>query len=124
MITVYLYLNAVLYFVFSIWCLFKFQGTANYLGYSFQNNSGRVEYLTIYTGLQMGFAAFLGLCAWHADLRLAGLIFCVALYTGIVITRISSALYFGNLTNATYYVGALEVGLCLWGIALLVTALK
>jgi hypothetical protein len=124
MIALYLYVNSFLYLIFSIWCLLKFHTTSSFLGYEFINNSGKVEYLTTYTGLQMGFAIFLGTVAHYENFRLHGLIFCVALYAGIVITRIGSSFYFGDLEKATYFVGALELTLCIGGILLLVHELK
>lgn len=124
MIPFYLYLNAFLYLSFSVWCLVKFLGTSGFLGYSFLNNSGRVEYLTLYTGLQAGFAIFLSVCAYYPSFRLPGLIFCVAIYACIVITRTASALYYGQLAKATYLVGALEYSLAIWGMVLLFRAFK
>jgi hypothetical protein len=117
MLPFYLYLNSFLYLSFSIWCLVKFETTASFLGYDFVNNSGKVEYLTLYTGLQFGFAIFLGTCAYYTNFRLA-------LYAGIVMTRVSAALYFGNVEKATYFVGALEFILCIWGILLLINQSK
>ncbi len=119
MIAVYLYVNAVLYLLLSVWCVIKIEGTSRFLGYSFLNNSGNVEYITIYTGLQAGFAIFLGLAGYYESMHLAGLIFCVSLYGCIVLTRTVAALYYGNLTKATYMVGGLEYGLAIWGVLLL-----
>ncbi len=119
MISLFLYLNAFLYFSFSIWCLLKFLSTAQFLGYNFKNNSGKVEYLTIYTGLQMGFALFLAITGYYQSLRFSGLLFCVAIYICIIITRTSTAIYYGQLTKATYLVGALEYCLTIWGCILL-----
>ncbi|PBQ31038.1 hypothetical protein CNR22_04390 [Sphingobacteriaceae bacterium] len=116
---IYLFLNAFLYLSFAIWCIVKFVGTSGFLGYSFLNNSGKVEYLTIYTGLQMGFAIFLAICAYYPSLRLAGLLFCVAAYVCIVITRTLSGSYFGDLEKASFMIGALEYSLCIWGLILL-----
>ena len=124
MISFYLNLNAFLYFLFSIWCFIKFSGTSRFLGYDFLNNSGRIEYFTIYGGLQMGFAIFLVISGYFQSLRLSGLLFCVAIYICIIITRTASALYYGNLTKATYLVGALEYSLAIWGSILLFNHLK
>lgn len=67
----------------------------------------------------MGFAIFLVVSAYFQSLRLAGLLFCVAIYICIIITRTSTALYYGNVTKATYTVGALEYCLAIWGSILL-----
>lgn len=119
MIAAYLYVNAFLYLLLAVWCIIKFEGTSNFLGFSFVNNSGKVEYLTIYTGLQAGLAVFLGLAGYYESMNLAGLIFCVSIYACIVVTRTGTALYYGNLTKATYMVGGLEYGLGIWGAILL-----
>ncbi len=121
---IYLVVNAILYFVFGIWCLIKMLGTSQFLGYSFLNNTGRVEYLTLYTGLQLGFAVFLAICSFNESMKLTGLIFCVCLYLGIILTRTTSALYYGNVLKATYMVGALEYSLAIWGIIILIQQLK
>ncbi len=120
----YLLVNAILYFVFGIWCLIKMLGTSQFLGYSFLNNTGRVEYLTLYTGLQLGFAVFLAISSFNENMKFTGLIFCVCLYVGIILTRTISALYYGNVLKATYMVGALEYSLAIWGIIILIQQLK
>lgn len=121
---IYLAVNALLYLVFAVWCLIKMNSTSHFLGYSFNNNSGRTEYLTIYTGLQIGFAVFLMYCAIKPEMALAGLIFCVCLYICIILTRTISAFYFGAPEKATYIVGTLEYVLAGWGTILLCQQLK
>jgi len=100
------------------------KGSSEFLGYGFLNNSGRVEYLTIYTGLQIGFAVYLAISGLVPSFRIPGLVFCVALYSGIIITRIISAIYYSGLTKATFLVGGLELSLCIWGVLLLFQNLK
>lgn len=121
---IYLLVNAILYLIFAAWCLVKMMGTSQFLGYTFLNNTGRVEYLTLYTGLQLGFAVFLVICARYEDMKLTGIIFCVCLYIGIIITRTISALYYSNVLKATYMVGALEYTLAIWGIIILIQQFK
>lgn len=120
----YLLANASLYLIFAVWCLIKMMGTSQFLGYAFLNNTGRVEYLTLYTGLQAGFAVFLAICGFSESMKLTGLVFCVCLYIAIIITRTISALYFGNILKATYMVGALEYLLAIWGIIILIQQFK
>ena len=119
MIQIYLLLNSLLYLILSVWCLLKPTVTANSLGYSFLNNSGRVEYLTIYVGLEIGFSFFLALSAFYHNIQLGGLIFCVCLYAGAMIIRTGSSLFYGNVSKITYMVGGLEYLLGIWGAALL-----
>jgi hypothetical protein len=124
MIKFYLILNALSYLVFSLWCLVKPDDTAKSLGYSFLNNSGKVEYMSVYSGMELGFTAFFALCAFFPGLRLAGLVFAVCLYAGLMILRPISSIYYGHVTKMTYVVGGLEYALGIWGIILLVMELK
>lgn len=116
---IYLLVNAFLYLLFTVWCLIKNETSAHFLGYGFLNNTGKVEYLTIYTGLQLGFTVFLSIAAFKEEMRFTALLFLVCLYLGIMITRTSTALYFGHLDKATYYVGGLEYVLGIWGVIIL-----
>ena len=120
----YLYINAFLYFVFAVWCLIKLYGTSKFLGYQFVNDFGKVEYIAVYGGMQLGFSIFFIIMAYYPSFHTAGLIFSVAIYACIVILRTSSALYFGNIQKTTYIVGALEYCLCILGIILLVNNFK
>lgn len=124
MLKFYLLLNAFFYLLFAVMCIVKPAGTANTLGYGFLNNSGKVEYLTIYTGLELGFAVFLAITAFYPQFRLPGLIFCVAIYIGVMSVRTICALVYGNVLKVTYMVGALEYLLGIWGIILLTLELK
>ena len=124
MIQIYLLLNSFLYLLLAVWCLFKPTETGNYLGYSFINNSGKIEYLTIYVGLELGFAVFLALAAIYPSIRLAGLFFCVCIYLGAMLIRTGSALYYGNVSKVTYLVGGLEYASGIWGLILLIDQLK
>lgn len=124
MIKFYLLFNSALYLVFSLWCLIKPDETAKFLGYSFQNNSGKIEYLTIYVGFELGFAAFFAATAFYPSIRLAGLIFCVCLYTGAMVIRSGSTFLYGNASKVTYMIGGLEYLLGIFGIVLLVNELR
>ena len=120
MIQFYLLTNAFLYLLFTVWCLIKNETSARFLGYGFINNTGKVEYLTIYTGLQLGFTVFLSIAAFKEEMRFTALVFLVCLYLGIMLTRTSAAVYFGHLDKATYWVGGLEYALGIWGLVLLI----
>ena len=124
MIQIYLFINAVSYLGFSLWCLFRTDTTSKSLGYHFLNNSGKVEYLSIYTGMELGFAVFFALSAFFPAFRLGGLLFACCLYLGLMILRPISAVHYGNLSRITYIVGALEWALGIWGIVLLILELK
>ena len=120
----YLIINAVSYFGFALWCLFKPSDTANSLGYGFLNNGGKTEYLAVYSGMELGFCAFFTLCAFYPSLSQAGLIFAVCLYVGLIIVRTITAISLGDIPKVVYIVGALEYILGIWGIILLYFQLK
>jgi len=120
MVKVYLLINAGFYLMFSLWCLFNPKGTATFQGYDFLNNSGKTEYLSVYAGLEFGFSVFLALSAFLPSARLAGLIFCVCIYGGLMIVRPIAAIVYGNVDKATYLIGSLEYVLGIVGIILLV----
>ena len=119
MLQIYLLLNSAFYIVLALWCLIKPTETANYLGYNFLNNSGKIEYLTVYVGLEIGFAVFLATAAFLPNIKLSGLIFCVCIYLGSMLIRTSSALFYGNVSKVTYMINGLKYLLGIWGIILL-----
>jgi hypothetical protein len=120
MIQTYLIINAISYLVFTLWCLFKPSATAGSLGYSFLNNSGRVEFLSVYTGLELGFTVFLFLCALYPAFEMAGLLFCVSIYGGLMVVRPISSIAYGSVSKITWVVGVMEYILGIWGIILLI----
>lgn len=124
MIQIYLFINAFSYLGFSLWCLIKADTTAKALGYHFLNNSGKVEYMSVYTGMELGFAAFFAVCAFYPGLRLAGLLFAVCIYLGLMLLRTITAIHYGQVSKATYLIGGLEYALGIWGMILLIMELK
>ncbi len=52
MTVLYLWINALIYVVFGLWCALRLDDTATNLGYTVLSDSGRAEYLTVYSGLQ------------------------------------------------------------------------
>jgi len=124
MIQIYLLINAASYLGFSLWCLFRTDTAAKALGYHFLDHSGRVEYLSVYTGMEFGFAVFFAVSAFFPAFRMGGLLFASCLYLGLMVLRPVSAMHYGNVSKITYMIGALEWALGIWGIILLVTELK
>lgn len=124
MISLYLYVNSAIYLLFALFCLFKTSETATNLGYSFLNNSGKVEYIAVYVGMELGFAAFLAICALYPSMSLAGIVFCVCMYVGLVITRTYAVLANGNVSKMIYIIGGLEFALLIWGLILLISLAK
>lgn len=121
MTQLYFFLNALTYLIFAVWCLLKPAGTANFLGLDFLSAGGKTEYLTVYAGMEFGFAVFYALCGFYPALRPAGLLFSVCMYSGIILVRISCILLIGNPTKATFMAGALECVFGIWALLLLLS---
>lgn len=115
----YLIINAISYLVFALWCLFRPTTTAQNLGYNFLNSGGKIEYMTVYGGMELGFCAFFTLCAFYPKLMEAGLIFAVCLYVCLMIVRTVTIINIGDVPKIIYIVGGLEYVLGIWGAILL-----
>lgn len=112
MTAAYLGFNAVLYAVLGAWCALAPGTTSAWVGLSAVGPAGASEYLAVYGGMQLGFAAWFALTAARPALRPAGLGFAICLYGGIVALRTVAVaqLGFATLGNARLAFG-LEVAL-------------
>jgi hypothetical protein len=122
MVAAYLYLNAALYLVLSLWCAVRWRATSRALGYTTLSHSGQSEYLVVYGGLQLGLAIVFFLLARDAALHRFGLQASLALYAAIVAFRVPSAIAFAPVSPTTWFVAALEIGLFAAAAALLLAA--
>ncbi|MBC7366152.1 MAG: DUF4345 domain-containing protein [Undibacterium sp.] len=109
MIKFYLWLNAVLYVIFVLWCTLKHAQTARATGFIALNNSGHSEYLVIYGGLQLGLAMFYAYLASTPALHGVGVVFSLCIYAPIVIYRLSTLVFFSPVAALTLGTAALEV---------------
>jgi hypothetical protein len=85
---IYLYVNAVLYGVFALWCTVMPTKTAANLGYLDLSSGGRSEYLVIYGGLQLGLALIFWQTARIDAYQRFGVLIAVLLYAPIVLYRV------------------------------------
>jgi hypothetical protein len=115
---IYLWINAVMYAAFSIWCLVKPTATAAFSGLSFLNVSGRSEYFAIYVGLQAAWAIMYIICATTESLQTAGIFYSIFLYAGVVAGRWISIFQKGNASNNAYIIAILEIILGAWAVLL------
>jgi hypothetical protein len=83
--------------------------TAPAMGFTALTHGGRSEYLTIYGGLQVGFAIAFWLLARNASLHGPGVLFAIALYAPIVLFRLISLARFCPVGAVTLGTAALEV---------------
>ena len=119
MTNIYFWINALLYFLFALWCTVRKEQTSMASGFTEINNSGWSEYLVIYGGLQLGLAAFFVYLAIHSEFYKIGLIFSLFLYFPIVIFRLISIYKFWPISTTTMVVGGMEIILLIWAFALL-----
>jgi hypothetical protein len=107
----YLYLNAVLYVVFAVWCTVAPASTARNIGYTSLSNGGHSEYLVIYGGLQLGLAVIFWLLARDASTWRLGLLISIGLYAPIVLYRVVTVVRFWPVAALTVGTGVLELSL-------------
>ncbi|MES2636324.1 MAG: DUF4345 domain-containing protein [Pseudomonadota bacterium] len=123
MIEFYFWFNAIIYFIFAIWCTFKRKDTAVASGYLQLNNSGWSEYLVIYGGLQIGLGLIFTYMALNTIFYKIGLVFAVLLYIPIVLYRVITIFKFRSVKRLTLVIGFMEI-LLLGGAIILLTVLS
>ena len=114
MLQAFLFINALLYVAFALWCTVLAEKTAGVLGLSFRSGSGKSEYITVYGGLEFGVAMFFLLTAWKPELRQAGLFFAMLFYGGLVLWRIPTLLLVPGVQPTTYAFAAVEAAFLVW----------
>ena len=118
LMSIYLWINAVLYLSLAVYCTVRPDASAQSLGYTALNSSGHSEYLVIYGGLQLGLAMFFGLLARNQDWHRLGISFALCLYLPIVIFRLATIVRHWPVQNITLGVAVLESGLLVAAVAL------
>ena len=108
MLKAYLLFNAALYVIFALWCTIAPSTTANALGLSWRNGSGKSEYITVYGGMEVAFAMFFLVCALRADWHAPGLMFALLFYAGLVLWRIPTLIFIPGVARTTYYFAGAE----------------
>lgn len=104
----YFILNAVIYLLFSVWCMIRPGETAKSLGYETLSNSGKAEYAAVYVGMELGLCAFFAICAFNPSMLRPGLIFATCFYLGLMIARTISVLLLDNVSKMTFVAGGME----------------
>lgn len=111
----FLWINAVLYIGFGIWCFLHPTTTSNFVGFSLLHASGKSEFLAVYAGLELGLGLFFLACTQTASLTYAGILFGTLMYSGINFFRFYSIFRFGMVSRSTLVLVVLEVTFCIWG---------
>lgn len=122
MATIYLYLNAVLYAVFALWCTVAADRTAHGLGYSALTQGGRSEYLVVYGGLQAGLAIVFFALARDPSRHRLGMWIALAIYGPIVAYRLATLVRFWPVGSTTLATAVLECVLLAAAVALTILA--
>lgn len=104
----YLWLNALIYLVFALWCTLSKEQTSLASGYLSLNNSGWSEYWVVYGGLQLGMAGFFAYLAMNEPLYRAGLVFSLFIYIAIVAYRLVSLYLLWPVKPVTLGIAVLE----------------
>lgn len=118
MAIVYLLLNAVLYAVFAVASTVVPERVAGALGFTL-DAQGRVEFMTVYGGLELGLAVFYGWAA-YADpaTQRAALMFSLLLYAALVLFRAGGILRYGVPGTTMLAVAGLELLMLIGAIVL------
>jgi uncharacterized protein DUF4345 len=81
------------------------------------SNAARIDFAATYGGLQLGFAAFLTLCARTPGWLRAGLVACACTLLGLAMVRLGGVWWSGGAQPSIYAGLAIELGgaaLALW----------
>lgn len=110
---IYLIFNSVLYFIFSFWCAFWPESTSAFLGFAFTKTAGKIEYITVYGGLEFGLACFYLYTVVNSSKMSSALLFSLFLYGGIVLFRLASILVYSHIDFNIIMIVTLECALLL-----------
>ena len=109
MAVAYLWFNSALYLIFAVLCTLRVDKVTQAQGFLSIDSNGRCEYLTVYGGMELGFAAFFAICALKAEYRSAGILFALCMYIGIVSYRSACLLTLSDISVTTKVIAGLEV---------------
>jgi hypothetical protein len=118
MLAAYLWFNALLYVAFSAWCALRAEATAQAIGFTGMNAGGRIEYLAVYGGLQLGLGVAFAWFASAPERGRAGLALALAAYGAIVAFRVIGLLRYGPAPVVTQVTAVGEAVLLLLALGL------
>ena len=118
MTVVYLLANAVIYAVFGVMSAIAPAKIAASLGLT-GDASGKVEFFTVYAGLELGVAAFYAWAAYASpQAQRVALMFSLCLYAGLVLFRGIGLAMHWPVNGTILAVAGLELALLLGAVAL------
>lgn len=124
MAVAYLWFNSVLYLIFGILCTVRVDKVTQAQGFLSFDSNGRCEYLTVYGGMELGFAAFFAICALKPEHSGAGVLFAFCIYAGIVAYRSYCLLTFSDISATTKGIAGLEAFLLVCSVLLVLKAVE
>lgn len=111
---VYLWFNAAIYLGFAGFCTIHGRDAARKQGYLDLDANGHIEYLVVYGGMELAFAAFYAIAAMKDEYRRSALLFSVLMYSALVAYRVPTVLMYGPVSGTTKVIACLEAALCVW----------
>jgi hypothetical protein len=93
---------AVMYSALGLFCLAFPERSISAMGLSWQNTSGKIEFMTFYGGLELGLGIFFGICLWKKEWLPAALMLAFVSSLVLMITRGVSMLRFEDIGPLTY----------------------
>ena len=108
---VYLVLNSVIYLALAGWCTVSPTKTAAALGFTFESNSAKAEYLVVYGGLELALGIMFVSWARKTELHRSACVFAVTLYGALAGYRLLCGVTLTDLDSMTYTMLAVEIAL-------------
>ncbi len=116
--TIYLIVNAVMYFGLGVWCALSPTKTSEAVGFTLKNPQGIAEYIAVYGGLEFSLGLFFLIAALSPLYSQAGLLLGVLLYGCLALFRAYAMFAHSSDIQAGWNFFALEIALFLWSVVL------
>jgi hypothetical protein len=123
MIKFYLLINAILYFIFAIWCTLDPYWTAEAVGFQLPSNQGYAEFVAVYGGLEFSVGLFFLITALIKRYNLIGIIFGSCFYTSLFMFRTIAIITVGINIGAGINFYITEALFTVWSLLLLKTTI-
>lgn len=95
MSTLFAWLNVAVYAVSSLWCTIATDKVMNFLGQSVAKPQGKIEFLSVYGGLEAGLGMYFLACAINPLMTTSGVRLGLCLYGALVAWRSIALLVYG-----------------------------
>lgn len=86
----------VVYCLSAVWCFFQLENSANALGLAFMGESGKLEYFSVYVGLQLGIGLAMVLTSLQSQLVLGAVFFSLIFSWVLTLARIYAIALYGG----------------------------